>query len=69
MIYTQYQLLILILFKDYQNQHYRDSIQDVEGMESIQDELDFTPGPIFDASEIFLPNKKTCISATRKGRL
>ncbi len=41
-IYTQYQLLVLILFKNYRNQHYRDFIEDIGDMESIQSELDLS---------------------------
>jgi hypothetical protein len=41
-IYTQYQLLILILFKDCQNQNYWDFIADIGDMESIQEELDLS---------------------------
>jgi hypothetical protein len=34
-IYTQHQLLVLILFKDYRNQHYREFVEDVGDMERI----------------------------------
>ncbi len=33
-IYTQHQLLVLVLFKDYRNQHYREFIEDVGDMET-----------------------------------
>ncbi len=57
-IYTQYELLVLILFKDYRNQHYREFIEDIEDMESIQKELDLFPGaPFHNASEILQPDK------------
>jgi len=44
-IYTQYQLLVLVLFKDYRNQHYRDFIEDVGDMDAVQEELDLTVVP------------------------
>jgi len=52
-IYTQYQLLVLILFKDYRNQHYRDFIEDVGDMESIQEELDLLGVPHFTTLQKF----------------
>jgi len=58
-IYTQYQLLVLILFKDYRNQHYRDFIEDVEDMESIQDELDLSVVPHFTTLQKFFSRIKT----------
>ncbi|WML68162.1 MAG: hypothetical protein METHP_01750 [Methanoregula sp. SKADARSKE-2] len=35
-VYTQYQLLTLIHFRDHRNQHYREFIEDIEDMESVQ---------------------------------
>jgi hypothetical protein len=58
-IYTQYQLLVLILFKDYRNQHYRDLIEDVEDMESIQEELDLSVLPHFTTLQKFFCRIKT----------
>jgi hypothetical protein len=52
-IYTQYQLLVLILFKDYRNQHYRDFIEDVKDMESIQEELDLFVVPHYTTLQKF----------------
>jgi len=46
-IYTPYQLLVLILFKDYRNQHYRDFIEDIGDMEIIQQELELSAVPHF----------------------
>ena len=52
-IYTQYQLLVLILFKDYRNQHYREFIEDIGDMESIQAELDLSVVPHFTTLQKF----------------
>ncbi|MEI6292304.1 MAG: IS5 family transposase [Methanomicrobiales archaeon] len=57
--YTQYQLLVLILFKDYRNQHYRDFIEDIEDMESIQKELDLIAVPHFTTLQKFFCRIKT----------
>ncbi len=58
-IYTQYQLLVLILFKDYRNQHYRDFIEDIGDMESIQEELDLSVVPHFTTLQKFFCRIKT----------
>lgn len=58
-IYTQYQLLVLILFKDYRNQHYRDFIDDIEDMESIQEELGLSVVPHFTTLQKFFCRIKT----------
>jgi hypothetical protein len=58
-IYTQYQLLVLILFKDYRNQHYRDFIEDIGDMESIQQELDLSAVPHFTTLQKFFSRIKT----------
>jgi hypothetical protein len=58
-IYTQYQLLVLILFKDFRNQHYRDFIEDVEDMKSIQEELDLSVVPHFTTLQKFFCRIKT----------
>ena len=41
--YTQYQRLVLILFKDYRNQHYREFIDDVGDMEGVHSNDDVIP--------------------------
>jgi Transposase DDE domain len=58
-IYTQYQLLVLILFKDYRNQHYREFIEDVGDMKSIQEELDLSVVPHFTTLQKFFCRIKT----------
>ena len=58
-VYTQYQLLVLILFKDYRNQHYRDFIEDIEDMESIQQELELLVVPHFTTLQKFFSRIKT----------
>jgi len=57
--YTQYQLLVLILFKDYRNQHYREFIEDIEDMESIQKELELSAIPHFTTLQKFFCRIKT----------
>lgn len=52
--YTQHQLLILILFKDYRNQHYREFIEDVGDMENVQETLDLSVVPHFTTLQKFL---------------
>ena len=52
--YTQYQLLVLILFKDYRNQHYREFIEDVGDMEGVQETLDLSVVPHFTTLQKFL---------------
>jgi len=46
-IYTQYQLFVLILFKDYRNQRCRDFIEDIGDMDSIQQDLEYYIMPHF----------------------
>ena len=58
-IYTQYQLLVLILFKDYRNQHYRDFIEDIGDMETIQQELELSAVPHFTTLQKFFSRIKT----------
>jgi hypothetical protein len=58
-VYTQYQLLALILFKDYRNQYYRDFIEDVGDMESIQDELGLSVVPHFTTLQKFFSRIKS----------
>jgi hypothetical protein len=57
--YTQYQLLVLIHFKDYRNQHYREFIEDIEDMESIQKELELLAVPHFTTLQKFFCRIKT----------
>jgi hypothetical protein len=58
-IYTQYQLLVLILFKDYRDQHYREFIEDIGDMQSIQEELDLSVVPHFTTLQKFFCRIKT----------
>ena len=58
-IYTQHQLLVLILFKDYRNQHYRDFIEDIGDMKSIQEKLDLSTVPHFTTLKKFFCRIKT----------
>ena len=58
-IYTQYQLLVLILFKDYWNQHYRDFVEDIGDMVSVQEELDLSEVPHFTTLQKFFYRIKT----------
>jgi len=44
-VYTQHQLLILILFKDFRNQHYREFIGNVGDMDGVQQILDLSVVP------------------------
>ena len=46
-IYTQHQLLVLVFFKDYRNQHYREFIEDVGDMEGVQEILDLSDDTSF----------------------
>ena len=57
--YTQYQLLVLILFKDFRNQHYREFIEDVGDMESVQEILDLSVVPHFTTLQKFISRVKT----------
>ena len=53
-VYTQHQLLALVLFKEYRNQHYREFIEDIGDMEHIQKILDFSEVPHFTTLQKFL---------------
>jgi hypothetical protein len=57
--YTQYQLLVLILFKDYRNQHYREFIEDVGDMEGVQEILNLSVVPHFTTLQKFLSRVKS----------
>lgn len=52
--YTQDQLLVLLLFKDYRNQHYREFIEDVSDMEGVQEILELSSVPHFTTLQKFL---------------
>lgn len=52
--YTQDQLLILLLFKDYRNQHYREFIEDVSDMDGVQEILELSSVPHFTTLQKFL---------------
>ena len=58
-IYTQHQLLVLILFKDFRNQHYREFIEDVGDMDGVQEILDLSEVPHFTTLQKFLCRIKT----------
>lgn len=58
-IYTQHQLLALILFKDYRNQHYREFIEDVGDMEKVQEILVLPVVPHFTTLQKFLRRIKS----------
>ena len=58
-IYTQHQLLVLILFKDFRNQHYREFIEDIGDMEGVQEILDLSEVPHFTTLQKFLCRIKT----------
>ena len=58
-IYTQHQFLILILFKDFRNQHYREFIEDVGDMAEVQEILDLSEVPHFITLQKFLCRIKT----------
>ena len=57
--YTQYQLLVLVLFKDFRNQHYREFIEDVGDMEQVQDILNLSIVPHFTTLLKFLSRIKS----------
>jgi hypothetical protein len=58
-IYTQYQLLAQVLFKDYRNQHYREFIEDVGDMDEVQEILDLSEAPQFTTLQNFINRIKT----------
>jgi len=58
-VYTQHQLLVLVLFKDFRNQHYREFIEDVGDMEGIQEILDLSVIPHFTTLQKFISRTKT----------
>jgi len=58
-IYTQHQLLALILFKDFRNQHYREFIEDIRDMNGVQEILDLSEVPHFTTLQKFFCRIKT----------
>ena len=52
--YTQHQLLVLILFKDFRDQHYREFIEDVGDMDRVREILDLSEVPHFTTLQKFL---------------
>jgi transposase len=52
-------LLVLILFKDFRNQHYREFIEDVGDMDGVQEILDLSVVPHFTTLQKFLCRIKT----------
>jgi hypothetical protein len=58
-VYTQHQLLVLVLFKDFRNQHYREFIEDVGDMAGVQEILDLSVIPHFTTLQKFISRIKT----------
>jgi hypothetical protein len=58
-IYTQHQLLVLVLFKDFRNQHYREFIEDIGDMDGVQKILDLSVIPHFTTLQKFLCRIRT----------
>lgn len=58
-IYTQHQLLVLVLFRDFRNQHYREFIEDVGDMELVQETLGLSVIPHFTTLQKFLHRIKS----------
>jgi len=58
-IYTQHQHLVLLLFKDYRNQHYREFVEDIGDMETIRESLGLTDVPHFTTLQKFLRRIKS----------
>ncbi|NPE32150.1 IS5/IS1182 family transposase, partial [Methanococcoides sp. SA1] len=52
--YTQHQLLTLVLFKDYLNEDYRDFVDLIEIMDSVQSKLKLTKVPHFTTLQKFV---------------
>ena len=59
MIFTQPQLLVLILFKDFRKHHYWEFIEDIRDMEGVQEILDLPVVPHFTTLQKFLYRIKT----------
>lgn len=58
-IYTQHQHLVLLLFKEYRNQHYREFIDDISDMDQIRDLLGLSVVPHFTTLQKFLRRIKS----------
>ncbi len=58
-IYTRHQHLVLLLFKDYRNQHYREFVEDIGDMETIRESLGLTNVPHFTTLQKFLCRGKS----------
>jgi len=58
MIYTQYQLLVLVLFKAFRNPHYREFIEDVGDMVDVQEILVLSGVPHFTTLQKFIDPKR-----------
>ena len=58
-IFTQHQLLTLLLFKEYRNQHYREFIDDVSDMGKIQEILGLSVVPHFTTLQKFFTRIKS----------
>jgi hypothetical protein len=58
-VYTQHQLLVLVLFKGSRNQHYREFIEDVGDMEGVQEILALSVIPHFTTLQKFISQIKT----------
>ena len=52
-IYTQHQLLVLLLFKDFRNQHYREFIEDIGDMDGVREILNLSVVPHFTTLQKF----------------
>lgn len=57
--YTQQQLLVLVFFRDFRNQHYREFIEDVGDMEKVQEILGLSIIPHFTTLQKFLCRVKS----------
>ncbi len=65
-IQTQYQLLVLILFKKtFGFQHYRDFIEDIGNRESIQQEVELSAVPHFTTHQKFFLQDKNPVPSLR----
>jgi hypothetical protein len=57
--YTQSQLLVLVLFKDFRNQHYREFIDDMRDREHVQEILDHSTIPHITTLQKYLCRRKS----------
>ena len=58
-VFTQHQLLVLVLFKDFRNQHYREFIEDIGDMEGVHEILNLSVIPHFTTLQKFISRIKT----------